>query len=151
MLSAPVPEKKSILKNPLLFSSAILVAALLGVVYIMLSRWQESRNIEHQAAQQRAEKQREEDRLAVEQLGGKEFAILSFYASPAAIRRGDSAQLCYGVSNAKSVKLEPQSQAVWPSVSRCVNVSPTKTTTYTLTAEDAAGRTLSQTVDISVR
>lgn len=151
MLSDPVPEPKSRLKNPLLFSSAVLVAALLAVVFVMLSRWQDSRNFERQAARQRAEKQDEQDRLAVEQLGGNDFAILNFYASPTSIRRGESAQLCYGVSKAKTVKLEPQSQAVWPSISRCVTVSPTKTTTYTLTIEDAAGKALSQTVDVTVR
>jgi hypothetical protein len=89
--------------------------------------------------------------MAVEQLGGKEFAILSFYASPKVIARGESAQLCYGVANAKSIKLEPQSQPVWPSVARCVDVSPTKSTTYTLTIEDAAGKTQSQDVEIKVR
>jgi hypothetical protein len=151
MLSAPVPEQRSILKNPLLYSSAILVVALLGVVYVMLSRWVDARNIERQAAQQRAEKQREEDRVAVEQMGGKEFTILDFYASPKVIRRGESAQLCYGVSNAKSVTLEPQTQAVWPSVAHCVDVTPTKTTTYKLTIEDASGKTKSESVDVKVR
>ncbi|MGB9465033.1 MAG: hypothetical protein WBR10_07965 [Candidatus Acidiferrum sp.] len=151
MLSDPVPEPKSRLKNPLLFSSAVLVAALLAVVFVMLSRWQDSRNFERQAARQRAEKQDEQDRLAVEQLGGNDFAILNFYASPTSIRRGESAQLCYGVSKAKTVKLEPQSQAVWPSISRCITVSPTKTTTYTLAIEDVAGKALSQTVDVTVR
>lgn len=151
MLSDPVPEPKSRLKNPLLFSSAVLVAALLAVVFVMLSRWQDSRNFERQAARQRAEKQDEQDRLAVEQLGGNDFAILNFYASPTSIRRGESAQLCYGVSKAKTVKLEPQSQAVWPSISRCITVSPTKTTTYTLAIENVAGKVLSQTVDVTVR
>src|SRR5580700_6362256 len=108
MASRPVSEPKSLLKNPLLYSSAILVVALLGVVFVMFSRWQDSRNMERQAAQARAEKQHEQDRAAVEQLGGREFAILSFYASPAVIRRGESAQLCYGVANAKTVRLEPQ-------------------------------------------
>jgi hypothetical protein len=151
MTSGPVPEEKSFLRNPLLYSSAILAVALLGVVYVMLSRWLDGRNIERQAAQQRAEKQRQEDSLAVEQMGGKEFAILDFYASPKVIRRGDSAQLCYGVSNAKSVKLEPQSQAVWPSLARCVDVSPRKTTTYTLTIEDGAGHAKSESIDLNVR
>ena len=134
-----------------MYSSAVLVIALLGVVFVMISRWQESRNNERRAAQERAEKQHEQDRMAVEQLGGKEFAILSFYASPKVIARGESAQLCYGVANAKSIKLEPQSQPVWPSVARCVDVSPTKSTTYTLTIEDAAGKTQSQDVEIKVR
>jgi hypothetical protein len=151
MASDPVSQPKSLLKNPLMYSSAVLVIALLGVVFVMISRWQESRNNERRAAQERAEKQHEQDRMAVEQLGGKEFAILSFYASPKVIARGESAQLCYGVANAKSIKLEPQSQPVWPSVARCVDVSPTKSTTYTLTIEDAAGKTQSQDVEIKVR
>ena len=144
-------EPKSRLKNPLLYSSAVLVVAALGVVFVMFSRWQESRNMERRAAQDRAEKQHEQDRMAVEQLGGKEFAILSFYASPAVIRRGESAQLCYGVANAKTVKLEPQSEPVWPSVARCVDVSPNKSTTYTLTIEDAVGKTQSQDLEVKVR
>ena len=41
-----------------------------------------------------------------ETLGGDRFEILNFYAVPGVIRRGDSAQLCYGVSNAKTVRLE---------------------------------------------
>jgi hypothetical protein len=151
MASEPVSEPKSLLKNPLLYSSAVLVVALLGVVFVMFSRWQDSRNMERQAAQARAEKQHEQDRAAVEQLGGREFAILSFYASPAVIRRGESAQLCYGVANAKTVKLEPQPQPVWPSTAHCVDVSPIKSTTYTLAIEDAAGKTLSQDVEIRVR
>jgi hypothetical protein len=151
MASGPVSEPKSFLKNPLLYSSAVLVVALLAVVFVMFSRWQDRHNIERQAAQERAEKQHEQDRMAVEQLGGKEFAILSFYASPAVIRRGESAQLCYGVANAKTVKLEPQRQAVWPSVAHCVDVSPSKSTTYTLTIEDGSGHRLSQDVDLKVR
>ena len=151
MVSDPVTEPKSVLKNPLLYSSAVLVVALLGVVFVMFSRWQDKRNIERQAAEERGEKQHEQDRLAVEQLGGKEFAILSFYASPTVIGRGESAQLCYGVANAKSVTLEPQAQPVWPSVVHCVDVTPNKSMTYTLTIEDSAGKTLSQDVEVKVR
>jgi hypothetical protein len=147
----PVSDRKSILKNPLLYSSAILGVALLTIVYVMISRWQDARTRERQAAQERAEKQQEQDKMAVEQLGGKDFAILSFYASPPTVRRGESTQLCYGVSNAKKVRLEPQTQPVWPSVARCVDVSPSKSTTYTLTIEDAAGRTQSQNIDVKVR
>ncbi|MGA2097739.1 MAG: hypothetical protein ABSH39_15670 [Candidatus Acidiferrum sp.] len=145
------PEAKSPFKNPLLYSSAVLVIVLLAIGYLMFSRWQDNRNIERQHAQELAEKQHEQDRVAVEQLGGKELAILSFYASPGVISRGQSAQLCYGVSNAKTVKLEPQPHPVWPSEAKCVDVSPAKTTTYTLTIEDAAGKTASATLDIKVR
>ena len=151
MVSETGTETKSILKNPLLYSSAILLIALAGVAFVMVSRWQERRNIDRQAAEARAEKQHELDKLAVEQLGGKEFAILSFYASPGVIRRGESAQLCYGVANAKTVRIEPQTQAVWPSMAHCVDVKPLKSTTYTLTIEDEAGKTQSADVEVKVR
>jgi hypothetical protein len=151
MASAPASGRKPLLKNPLLYSSAVLVAVLVGVVFVMISRWQDKRNIERQAAEERAEKQHEQDRMAVEQLGGKEFAILSFYASPKEIRHGESAQLCYGVANAKTVTLEPQLQPVWPSVAHCVDVSPNKSTTYTLTITDAAGQTQSEDMEVKVR
>ena len=151
MACEPVSGPRSLLRNPLLYSSAVLIVALLGVVFVMISRWQGRRNIERQAAQERAEKQHEQDRMAVEQLGGKEFAILSFYARPKKIRRGEAAQLCYGVANAKTVTLEPQPQPVWPSVAHCVDVSPNKSTTYTLTIADGAGKTLSQDVEVGVR
>jgi len=151
MASAPASGRKPLLKNPLLYSSAVLVVVLVGVVFVMISRWQDKRNIERQAAEERAEKQHEQDRMAVEQLGGKEFAILSFYASPKEIRHGESAQLCYGVANAKTVTLEPQLQPVWPSVAHCVDVSPNKSTTYTLTITDAAGQTQSEDMEVKVR
>jgi hypothetical protein len=151
MASAPASGRKPLLKNPLLYSSAVLVVVLVGVVFVMISRWQDKRNIERQAAEERAEKQHEQDRVAVEQLGGKEFAILSFYASPKEIRHGESAQLCYGVANAKTVTLEPQLQPVWPSVAHCVDVSPNKSTTYTLTITDAAGQTQSEDMEVKVR
>jgi hypothetical protein len=151
MVSDKVSRPKSILKNPLLYSSAVLVVASLSVAFVVISRWQDRRNIERKAAEELAEKQHAQDRMAVEQLGGKEFLILSFYASPAVIRRGQTAQLCYGVANAKSVKLEPETQPVWPSVAHCVDVSPTKSITYTLTIEDGVGKTLSQDVQVKVR
>ena len=82
---------------------------------------------------------------------GKELAIQSFYASPGAIHKGESVQLCYGVANAKDVKLEPQPNPVWPSYSRCVNVSPAKSTTYTLTISDASGNTKTQSLEVTVK
>jgi hypothetical protein len=150
MLSHPNPEPKSALRNPLLYSSIAIGIALLYVGWIFFSRWQESRVIEQRRKEERTQKQLENDRAAVELLGGKELAIQMFYASPGAIRGGESTQLCYGVANAKTVKLEPQSNPVWPSFSRCVEVAPAKTTTYILTIEDASGNTKSQTLEVKV-
>jgi hypothetical protein len=84
-------------------------------------------------------------------MGGDAFDILAFYASPQVINRGGSASLCYSVSNAKSVSLDPPSNvSVWPSYERCVTLSPSKTTTYTLTATDAAAHTKSAQATIEV-
>ncbi len=143
--------KKSAFKNPFLYSWAVLAIVALVMGWILFSRWQENRGIEKRAKEERTQKQQEQDRITLEQLGGKELAIQNFYASPGAIRRGETVQLCYGVANAKTVKLEPQSNPVWPSYSRCVDLTTSKSTTYTLTIADAAGNTRKQTLEVKVR
>ena len=145
------PRTKTLFKNPLLYSSLLVGTTLVDVLWILYSRWQENRSIERRTREETARKQLESDRIALEQLGGKELAIQSFYASPGAIHKGESVQLCYGVANAKAVKLEPQPNAVWPSYARCVSVSPAKTTMYTLTINDASGNTKSQSLQVIVR
>ncbi len=144
------PPAKYTFKNPFLYSWGVLVIAAFAVVWILFSRWQENRSVESRAKEEKAQKQREQDRETIERMGGKELAIQNFYAIPAEIRRGQSAQLCYGVANAKTVKLEPQSNPVWSSYARCVDVTPTKTTTYTLTIADAAGNTKTQSLEVRV-
>ena len=150
MLGEPDSQKKSALKNPFLYSWAALGIAALVVGWIIFSRWQENRGIEKRAKEERTQKQQEQDRITLEQMGGKELAIQNFYATPGTIRRGETVQLCYGVANAKTVKLEPQSNPVWPSYARCVDVNPTKSTTYTLTIADAVGNTRTQSLEVKV-
>ena len=150
MLAEPPPPAKSLFKNPFLYSSLAVGVVLLYVGWIFFSRSQENRAIEQKTEKERAQKQLENDRAAVELLGGKELAIQMFYSSPGVIHRGETTRLCYGVANAKTVKLEPQSNPVWPSFSRCVEVALAKTTTYILTIEDASGNTKSQTLEVKV-
>ena len=145
------PPSKPILKNPMVYSSIALAIVVLVVGWILVSRWMENRGIERRAREERTLKQQEQDRITVEQLGGKELAIQNFYATPGLVRRGETVQICYGVANAKTVTLEPQSNPVWPSYARCVDVKPTKTTTYTLTIADASGNTKTQTLEVKVR
>lgn len=151
MLPETKPSAKPGFKSPFLYSWTALVIAALLVVWTLFSRWRENRSIETRAKEEQAQKQREQDRATIEQMGGKELAIQNFYATPAEVRRGQSVQLCYGVANAKTVTLEPQSNPVWPSYARCVDVSPTKTTTYTLTISDASGNTKTQSLVVEVR
>jgi hypothetical protein len=150
MNSAPAPDQKPLWKNPFVYTGTILFFVAIYVGWIVFSRWSENRQLERRARDTAQEKQREQDRSTVEQMGGSELSIQSFYGN-AQIHRGQSAQLCYGVANAKKVTLEPQSNPVWPSYSRCVDVSPSKTTTYTLTASDDTGHSVSQSFTVKVQ
>ena len=149
-----IPEnqaaQKSIFRNPFVYSSALILIVGAYVGWIMFSRRQDTRAYEQRAAQAQARKQHEQDQAAIEQLGGSELAIQMLYATRS-IERGETAQICYGVANATSVTLEPQSNKVWPSHNLCVDVKPVKTTTYTLTAVGAKGKSLTQQVTIEVR
>ena len=82
---------------------------------------------------------------------GKTLKIVQFYASGGQIAAGQKALLCYGVVNATAVRLDPPVETVWPSVSRCFEVKPAKTTRYTLTAEGADRTTASESVEVVVR
>lgn len=141
-------QDKTQLKTIFKASWIIVVIAALLVAGIFYSRWQEDKDIEARAA----EKQREYAREVAEALGGSSFEIMNFYAAPGAIHRGDSTEICYGVSNAKSVEIAPKlPEGTWPSLNRCIAVEPKKTTTYTLTALDAKGQKKSATLTVEVQ
>ncbi|MGB6875276.1 MAG: hypothetical protein WBD87_04520 [Candidatus Acidiferrales bacterium] len=141
-------DKNSGAKTIFKFSWIVILIVALVVVGVFYSRWQENRDIEEKAAEQ----QREHARQVAEALGGSNFEILNFYASPGAIHRGDSAELCYGVSNAKAVEIVPKlPEETWVSLSRCISIEPKKTTTYTLTAVDAKGQKKSATLTLEVQ
>jgi len=85
------------------------------------------------------------------ELSGTGLEILNFYAVPAAITTEESASICFGVLNADSVRIEPDGGALRPAISRCIEASPRETTTYTLTAADKEGHTLSSSFTLTVR
>jgi hypothetical protein len=89
-----------------------------------------------------------EDPLA--RYGGR-VGIVQFYAGNGAILPGGKTELCYGVVNAKEVRLDPPVEKVWPSMSRCFDVAPAKTTHYTLTAEAADHKLVTASLDITVQ
>ena len=141
---------KSLLKNPFVYSSLLILIVAIYIGWILFSRHRANRAYEQRAQEQQTKKQREQDAATIEQLGGSELSIQMLYATPA-IHRGETGQVCFGVANAKSVTLEPQQSKVWPSHNLCVDVKPTKTTTYTLTATGADGKNVSQQVTVQVR
>ena len=140
-------KPKTLLRTFLRFSWIAIGVVALYSGWIVYPRWSAGQQ-EDKAAQQ---KKLEADRRTVEALGGSRFEILHFYATTGILRRGEAAQLCYGVSNAKAVRLDPPDGSVWPSFNRCLYVKPAKDTTYTLTIEDAAGQTKNATLTLQVR
>ena len=119
-MNSDVPQgRKAIFKNPLFYSSLVLLGVAAYVGLVVLTRYVSKREFDRHATQEQAEKRLEDDRRAIEQLGGSDLAIRTLYVSPAIVRRGEPAQLCYDVANAKTVKLDPPVAEVWPSHSRC--------------------------------
>ena len=130
----------------------LLTALILAVAFVYLGGIFYSRRRDRQDFVRRLEEPKAaQDRAIVDAHGGKKLTVLSFYATPGTVRPGARAQLCYGVSNARSVRIEPPVPNVWPSFSRCVEVSPAADTEYRLIAEDAEGNTATAATAIRVR
>ena len=122
------------------------VAAFLYSGWVLYNRGAQNRQIDAQFERERAK----EDAVLLEKLGGSDLNVVTFYANPGAIRRGTRGLLCYGVVNAKTVQIDPTVPDVGPALSRCVEVAPTQTTVYTLTAEDEKGKKAQSTATIRV-
>ena len=144
-------DPKSVFKRPILFSTVLALCVVVYVGFIMFTRYESGQTIAKRNAVKAAEERRANDLAAVQQLGGSDLAIRAFYVSPTLIHPGEKAQLCYDVDNAKTVTLDPPAAEVWPSHTRCVDLSPPKTTTYTLTITGASGQSASQSVKLEVK
>ncbi len=147
-MAEPTHESHPTLRRLLPYTSAAVIIAALYVGWVFFSRWQETRELRRK----QAEEQVAEARKTVEMYGGGRVKIMNFTISPSILPRGQKAQICYGVANAKTVTIEPKpDESVWPSLARCVEASPTKETTYTLTATDAAGHAEQKSLTLQVQ
>jgi len=77
--------------------------------------------------------------------------ILRFYASVGTLTVGERAQLCYGVENAKSVRISPIQQSVYPAASRCLEIVPEHTTHYMILAEGFDGNVATRSFTLPVQ
>lgn len=82
---------------------------------------------------------------------GAGVRILNFYATNANMTEGEGTLLCYSVVNARSVRIEPHLDGVYPAVSRCVPASPEKDTLYRLIAEGDGGEVTEASFVLPVR
>ena len=138
---------ESTLRKLLPYSSAGLVIAILYVVWTFFSRWHDTSALERAANAERARA----DAKIVEMYGSGNLKILHFYATPGLIARGGKGLLCYGVANAKTVRVDPGVELLKPSISRCLEISPAADTRYTFTAEDDAGHSATASVLVRVQ
>lgn len=83
--------------------------------------------------------------------GGTAVKIVQFYAREAGLTEGTPSVICYGVVNARSVRIEPPVEGVSVSPNRCVEVAPERDTRYTLTAEGSDGHTVSESFLLPVK
>ena len=152
MLQEPEQKAPRTLRNMWMGFGVLALVVLGYTAFVFWSRWQVNQDIAAKERAARAAKVRDDAAKSFEVLGGADFNIVSFYAMPGTIHRGDSVDMCYGVSNAKSVKLDPPDVAsMFPSLNRCVKVVPKKTTTYTFTADDGKGNTKTAQLTIEVQ
>jgi hypothetical protein len=133
------------LRRVLPYTSAVLAAAVIYAAWTFYSRWDENKRIEQEAAARRLES----DQTTLHMIGS-DLKITQFYAPPA-IQAGQRALICYGVANAARVRMQPSVEPLTPSLSRCIQATPRATTSYTLTAEDNAGHSVSQTITVKVQ
>jgi hypothetical protein len=136
----------NLLRRALPYLTVALVIAILYDGWIFFSRWNDARK----GRKEEQLKQAQDARRTLELLGGDRLKILDFYASPAALRRGQQATICYGVNAADRVQIDPPVEELHPAVSHCLQVAPLRDTDYKLTAEDRAGHSVTQSLTIKV-
>jgi len=135
----------AVLRRILPYTTVLCVISAIYTGWVLYSRREANREAERAVEQKRAAA----DRRVLNAIGDR-VKILSFYASPAAVRPGERTLVCYGVANARNVAIEPPIDRVWPSIARCIEARPRKNTTYKLTATDENGRSVTQSIEIDV-
>jgi hypothetical protein len=123
--------------------AAIVVVAYMALVMV-------NRRI---ADQQREQQRQQPDGFAEFEraYGGTAVKIVQFYSREGTLFEGSSTVLCYGLANARSVRIEPPVEGVSVSINNCVEVAPERDTRYTLTAEGNDGHVVSESFVLKVR
>jgi hypothetical protein len=82
---------------------------------------------------------------------GTTVKIAQFYAREAMIVDGERDVICYGVHNARSVRIEPEVEQLSPALVRCFWVDPHEDTTYRMIAEGEDGSRAEASFTVRVR
>jgi hypothetical protein len=129
------------------FTTVAFLVAALYVGWTFYSRHEANRHAQEELdAKQAAARKNVVDQY----FGSGEIRIPTFLAAHGVLKAGETTQLCYGVVNAVSVKLDPPVETLKPTYRHCIDIAPKKTTTYTLTAVNAAGKSKSVSLEVRV-
>lgn len=143
----PVKAPGSGLRKLLPFTTVGVIVAALYVAWTFYSRHQSDVEAERAAA---AKQQEQRERTVKAVFGSGEILFSTFSADAGLLKRGAHTQLCYGVENAATVKIEPTIGDVRPSYRKCLEIAPQATTTYKITAEDGKGHSKSESLTVRV-
>src|ERR1700682_5260695 len=86
------------------YTTIVMCVAIAYAAWVLLSRRNANRALEHAAQQREAEA----DRKVLDRLGGGDLKILSFYPDKSAFHRGEKVLVCFGVASAKTVRIDPE-------------------------------------------
>lgn len=123
---------------------AVAGIVVLYVAWIGVSRWQSNQALEGAA------KARNSKPAVPIPDHGPGVRIVHFYSGSSEVELGKPALLCYGVENAKTVRLTPPVEKLSPSLNRCFETKPERDTTYALSAAGADGREVSASFTVKV-
>lgn len=144
----PEPKRRSILEKILPFVTVAVIIAALYVAWTFYSRYESNKQTVERIE---AEKKAKEKQVVNQIYGSGEIRFTTFSIDTPVLKRGAKAELCYGVVNAKSVKLEPPVEPIKPMYFHCIEIAPKKTTTYTITADNEAGQSKSESLTLKVQ
>ncbi|MBV8808266.1 MAG: hypothetical protein JO033_06285 [Acidobacteriaceae bacterium] len=145
---APEPKRRSVLEKLLPFTTVAVIIAALYVAWTFYSRYEYNKRTTERIAAERAAKEKQ---VMKEVYGSGEIRFTTFSIDTQVLKRGQTAQLCYGVVNAKTVTLDPPVEPIKPMYFHCLEIAPKKTTTYTITAENGAGQKESKSLTLQVK
>jgi len=128
------------------------VAALMAVVYLAYVLLARHTSGQFWTARQHREQSTAKPDPKLEAIyGWTAVKILQFYAREGVVTEGQSTLICYGVLNAKSLRIDPPVHEVYPAFSKCIAVEPEHDTKYTLTAEGKDGQTVTARFTLVVK
>ena len=134
------------MKKVLRYSAVGFLIALAYLGWIWLTRYNANREYERAAAQSETERYK---KLVP---AGTELKITQFYASKQEADRGETVLVCYGVENARSVRIEPAIDDHLPPLpAKCIPFAPHRTTTLKLVAEGEKGGEATESITVKVR